>query len=101
MNWRVVVAACAVIASRTEVRADDTDRPTAIVERAREHFRRGELAEARRLLLDAYRRGSDPGLLFALGQVELRLGHPRAAIIYYERFLASHPQGEEAALAQQ
>jgi hypothetical protein len=39
--------------------------------------------------------------LFALGQVELNLGHFAKAIDYYERFIASEPGAEQTALAQQ
>jgi hypothetical protein len=39
--------------------------------------------------------------LFALGQVELHLDHFAAAIDYYERFIATSPASDQAALAQQ
>ncbi|OPZ01214.1 MAG: Tetratricopeptide repeat protein [Alphaproteobacteria bacterium ADurb.BinA305] len=62
--------------------------------RARELFQRGEHAAARALLLRAYEQTQRPALLFALGQVELNLGNPQAAIDYYEKFIASGPTGE-------
>lgn len=69
--------------------------------RARELFQRGEHAAARALLLRAYEQTQRPALLFALGQVELNLGNPQAAIDYYEKFIASGPSDDEVSLAQQ
>ena len=42
-----------------------------------------------------------PELLFALGQLEFNLHHYQAAIDYYERFEATQPTAEQAALAEQ
>jgi tetratricopeptide (TPR) repeat protein len=69
--------------------------------RVRAMFERGELAAARELLLRAYEQNPRPALLFALGQVELNLGHPQEAIDYYEKFIATGPSEDEIALAQQ
>jgi tetratricopeptide (TPR) repeat protein len=69
--------------------------------RARELFQRGELAAARALLIRAYERTQRPALLFALGQVELNLGNPQAALDYYEKFIATGPSDDEVSLAQQ
>jgi tetratricopeptide (TPR) repeat protein len=73
----------------------------ATLERVREHFARGEYAEAKALLETTYAATSSPALLFALGQVSFNLGEFPAAITYYERFLATTPDPEQAALAQQ
>lgn len=73
----------------------------ATLERVREHFSRGEYAEAKALLEAAYATSSSPALLFALGQVSFNLQDFEAAIRYYERFLATNPDPEQAALAQQ
>jgi tetratricopeptide (TPR) repeat protein len=64
-------------------------------------YERGEFAPARDELLAAYTLDPRPELLFALGQVELQLGHFTLAIDYYQRFLATGPTSEQAALAQQ
>jgi tetratricopeptide (TPR) repeat protein len=74
---------------------------TATLERVREHFARGEYVEAKALLEAAYAASSSPALLFALGQVSFNLGELRTAITYYERFLATNPEPDQAALAQQ
>lgn len=68
---------------------------------ARAHYARGEYAEARVLLRAAYEATPRPDLLFALGQVEFHLDAFAAAIDYYEQFLATNPEREQAALAQQ
>ncbi len=78
--------------------ADSAD---AHLAKARELHARGDFAHARDELLAAYALASRPELLFALGQVELNLGHYRAAIDYYDKFLATNPAEDQAALAQQ
>nr|MBA3464263.1 hypothetical protein [Deltaproteobacteria bacterium] len=58
-------------------------------------------AEAKALLEVAYTASASPALLFALGQVSFNLGEFPQAIRYYEQFLATAPDAEQAALAQQ
>jgi len=55
----------------------------------------------RRALLAAYEKTHEPGLLFALGQVEIQLEHYQAAIDYYEKFVATKPPQDQIDLAQQ
>jgi len=69
--------------------------------KVRELYDRGEFADARNELLAAYRLEARPELLFALGQVELNLGHYAKAIEYYEQFIATGPEVDQVALAQQ
>jgi tetratricopeptide (TPR) repeat protein len=69
--------------------------------RVRALYDKGDFVHARDELLAAYRLEARPELLFALGQVELNLGRFQIAIEYYERFLASRPDADQAALAQQ
>jgi tetratricopeptide (TPR) repeat protein len=71
------------------------------VAHAREAHDRGDFARARDELLAAYQLEPRPALLFALGQVELNLGHYKEAIAYYERFKATDPPAEQVALAEQ
>lgn len=68
---------------------------------ARAQYERGELAAARDSLLRAYQLAPRPAILFALGQVELRIGRADAAIDYYERFIATDPGADQVSLAQQ
>ena len=78
--------------------ADNAD---AHLARARDLHAKGDYAHARDELEAAYVLEPRPELLFALGQVELNLGHYQAAIDYYEKFIATNPADDQAALAQQ
>jgi tetratricopeptide (TPR) repeat protein len=101
---RLVVAAVALLALASPVRAQPAPEhpPLAgLVDAAEDAYRRGDFARARELLLQAYELTPEPALLFPLGQVEFNLGHYKEAIDYYERYLATDPTAEQAALAQQ
>lgn len=100
---RVVCALLLVLAMAHVARADDQQsRPGfPYLEDLRKAYERGDYEEARRILLEMYQLTPEPKLLFALGQVELNLQHYEAAIRYYEKFLASDPPADQAALAQQ
>jgi tetratricopeptide (TPR) repeat protein len=93
---RCTLAVLLVAMTTATVRADD-----AVPAQIRELYARGDYAGARELLLKQYAKDAQPALLFALGQVELNLGHYQAAIDYYEKFIASGPSDEQVALAQQ
>ncbi len=69
--------------------------------KVRELYAVGDFTHAREELLAAYRLEPRPELLFALGQVEFNLHHYALAITYYERFTATDPAPDQAALAQQ
>lgn len=69
--------------------------------KVRELYDRGDFARAREELVAAYQLEPRPELLFALGQVELNLGHFAQAIDDYERFIATEPAADQIALAQQ
>lgn len=69
--------------------------------RVRELYDKRDFAHARDELLAAYKLDARPELLFALGQVELNLGHFQNAIDYYEQFIATGPATDQAALAEQ
>lgn len=78
--------------------ADSAD---AHLARARDLHAKGDFAQARDELQAAYALEPRPELLFALGQVELNLGHYQTAIDYYDKFIATNPAEDQAALAQQ
>jgi tetratricopeptide (TPR) repeat protein len=71
------------------------------VEHVRGLLARGETMAAREELVKLHAQYADPQLLFALGQVELKLGNFDAAIDYYERFIATNPGPDHVGLAQQ
>ncbi len=94
-NWLVIVMLGTAAAAHAEC-------PRAChVEQARQKLEQGDAVGARQELLAAYKLDPAPELLFALGQVELKLANYAAAIEYYERFIASNPGAEQVALAQQ
>jgi tetratricopeptide (TPR) repeat protein len=69
--------------------------------KVRQFYDKGDFTRARDELLAAYQLEPRPDLLFALGQVELNIGHYDKAIDYYERFIATDPSPDQVALAQQ
>ena len=94
MRWLAI----ATLLVATRAGADPVDDHLAKV---RAFYDKGDFVHARDELLAAYQLDARPELLFALGQVELNLGHFAKAIDYYERFIASGPDAEQTALAQQ
>ncbi len=96
-----------VLAVASSARADglpDPAPPSLIEEhlaKARDYMAAKDFAHTREELLVAYRMEPRPELLFALGQVEFNLGHFADALEYYQRFAATNPAPDQAALAQQ
>jgi len=93
---RWLALAALLVATRAD--ADTVEQHLA---RVRQLYDKGDFARARDELLAAYQLEPRPDLLFALGQVELNLGHHDKAIDYYERFIATDPAPDQVALAQQ
>jgi tetratricopeptide (TPR) repeat protein len=94
MKWLAIAAL--LIATRAAAQTVDDH-----LAKVRELYDKGDFGKARDELLAAYQLDARPELLFALGQVELNLGHFDQAIEYYERFIATGPGAEQAALAEQ
>jgi tetratricopeptide (TPR) repeat protein len=67
----------------------------------RELYKAGDFEGVRAELVAQYDEKPEPALLFALGQVELNLGNYESAISYYEKFIATNPDADQVALAQQ
>lgn len=100
------IIALAIAASSPRAIADpDPPAPPATVDdhlaRVRALYEQRDFIHARDELLAAYQLEPRPELLFALGQVEINLGHFAIAIDYYDRFLATQPAADQAALAEQ
>jgi tetratricopeptide (TPR) repeat protein len=98
MKW---LALTALLAAAPAVAAPGPGTVDDHLARVRGLYDRGDFSRARDELLAAYKLDARPELLFALGQVELHLGHFQKAIDYYERFIATGPAADQAALAQQ
>jgi tetratricopeptide (TPR) repeat protein len=94
MKW--LVLAGLLVAVRAEAQTVDDH-----LAKGRELYDKGDFVHARDELLAAYRVEARPELVFALGQVELHLGHYDRAIAYYEQFIATGPEADQIALAQQ
>lgn len=90
--------ALAVLLVASRASADTVEEHLA---RVRQLYDKGDFVHARDELLEAYQHEPRPDLLFALGQVELNIGHYQKAIDYYEQFIATGPGAEQVALAQQ
>jgi len=69
------------------------------VERATALHKDSQFAEALAELQTAYALDPQPQLLFAMGQLHVRLGQCTQAITFYERFLASRPAPRPAGIA--
>ncbi len=91
----------AVLFSLAVARVAYGDSTEDVLSRARDLQHRGEFAKARDALLEGYQGDPRPALLFALGQMEFNLAHYAAAIDYYEKFMATSPPPDQAALAEQ
>ncbi len=81
----------------------DQPAPTADdhIAKARMLHDKGDFEGARAEIAAAYKLEPRPELLFALGQLEFNLHHYQAAIDYYERFEATQPARDQAAIAEQ
>ncbi len=104
MTPRALIVIGALALARTPAHAEpvgSSEPADAALARARDHFGRGEYAEAKVLLESAYASSHRADLLFALGQAEFNLGQFTEAMAYYEKFLATGPDRDRAALAQQ
>ncbi|MGE5183554.1 MAG: tetratricopeptide repeat protein [Acidobacteriota bacterium] len=71
------------------------------VEKATEAHAQGKYDVALSELTLAYSLDPQPQLLYAIGQVHVKLGHCAEAIDFYQRFLASKPPPQAADEAQQ
>jgi tetratricopeptide (TPR) repeat protein len=77
--------------------ADPASEAQRRVERATELHGKDQFAEAAAELVVAYALDPKPELLYALGQIQVKLGNCGAAIAYYSRFLGTNPATAAAA----
>lgn len=95
------IIACAMISASAAADEGPTPPDDEVMIKIRELYANGDLPGVRRELLAAYEATKHPALLFALGQIEFNLKNWRAAIDWYEKFIATAPLEEQVALAQQ
>ena len=100
---KAVLAGLVLVLAAASARADspEPDGPPPNYTRLRELQQQGDWDGVRRELLKLYALDPMPQLLFALGQAELNLHNYKAAIEYYEKYIATGPGEKEVALAQQ
>jgi tetratricopeptide (TPR) repeat protein len=97
-----VVVALALALAPGRARGDTTSNLAhGHVEKATAAFTAGKYGQALQELTFAYALDPDPSLLFAIGQVHVKLGDCDSAIRFYQRFLDSHPADGEAAIARE
>ena len=90
----------AIIASPATALADKkAARPH--LEKASSLYSAAKYSDALTELTLAYTLDADPGILFAIGQVHVKLGDCANATAFYQRFLDSHPADDEAAVARE
>ncbi len=98
MKYLLVVA---LLAAPTLARADAKSEAQTHIDRATELHQEGKFSEALSELLFAYSLDPRPDLLYAIGQVHVKLGNCEQAITFYERFLTTRPAEGPAAAARE
>ena len=101
MNVRLGFVVLALASSLAFADSKSRAKAQAHIERAEAAHAEGRFEEALSELTLAYALDPDPQLLFAIGQIHVKLGHCPEAITFYERFLATKPSREEAAVVRQ
>ena len=91
----------ALLLCATRAFADPKTEAKKHVEKAMKAHADGKFEDALGELTLAYSLDPQPNLLYAIGQVHVKLGHCTEAIDFYERFLASKPAAGPAAEANQ
>lgn len=87
--------------SPSSVLADAKSEAQKHVERATQFHQEGKFKDALDALMYAYSLHPKPDLLYAIGQVHVKLGDCTQAVHFYERFLASRPAEGPAAAARE
>ena len=103
MTFRSLVIPLAVLAAlASSAHADSPETPPpSPVELATQLYKDGKYAEALVELDKAYALDPQPKLLYAIGQVHVKLGRCPDAIAFYDKFLATNPDAGPASSARQ
>jgi tetratricopeptide (TPR) repeat protein len=99
MKLPTAVMLVVALAPASRAHADAKREAKEHVARATELHKEGAFEKALDELKTAYALDPQPQLLFAMGQLHVRLGRCPEAITYYERFLATRPPRAQARLA--
>ena len=100
MKHLIAIAILAVVGLHHTALADDPKTAAKQhVAAAKSFHEQRRFADALAALEAAYALDPQPQLLFAMGQLNVRLGRCERAIMFYERFVATKPKPAAAALA--
>ena len=97
MSLRILAVAIAVaipVLAHADPKADAKQH----IKRAASLHSAGKFNDALKELTLAYALDPDPELLFAIGQVHMKLGNCTDAVTFYQRYLASNPPASDAAV---
>jgi tetratricopeptide (TPR) repeat protein len=97
----VIRAALALLAVATATAHADPKAAREHVQRATSAYAAGKYKDALSELTLAYALGPDPQILFAIGQVHVKLGDCDSATAFYRRFLDTHPSSDDASVARE
>ena len=98
---RSLLFLCVTLLSVAALADPEPEGPRGPCVELRTMYDRGDFASAKQAAEDCYKVAPDPKLLFALGQIEFNLHHYKEALAYYEKFVATNPPADQAALVQQ
>ncbi|MBA3538738.1 MAG: hypothetical protein H0T79_03855 [Deltaproteobacteria bacterium] len=101
MTRSVLAALLLVAATAAPVSADAKADAQVRIDHATQLHQAGAFAEALDELMVAYTLDPRPELLYALGQLHVKLGHCSDAVTYYQRFLGTSPAAGPADAARQ
>ncbi|HEY4178791.1 MAG TPA: hypothetical protein VGM90_18220 [Kofleriaceae bacterium] len=91
-----LITCAALVASPVRAFADGNEDAKTHINNAAAAHKAGDFALAKSELEAAYALDPKPALLYALGQVDVKLGNCSDAISYYEKYLATNPPTESA-----
>jgi tetratricopeptide (TPR) repeat protein len=93
---RTIMLGAALLSAPSAALADTASDVQAHMAKAAAAHKEGNFELARSELQAAYALDPKPALLYALGQVSVKLGNCTDAISYYEQYLATHPAQSSA-----
>jgi tetratricopeptide (TPR) repeat protein len=94
-----VTLAIALVVAAPRAFADAKQDAQAHVAKAAEYHQAGKYRDALGELTAAYALDPQPGLLYAIAQVHVKLDECAVAIDYYQQFLGTHPDAKPSAAA--
>ena len=100
VRWTCLVVLCVASVLPQHAFADPKDESKQHFEAASTAHKEGRFSDALNELMVAYALDPRPELLYAIGQIHVKLGQCPQAITFYQRFIDTRPKAEQAARAQ-